>query len=69
MGRMRPPKIPETPPRVLTDAELRGILEAWDGPTFEDRRDTALIRVFLDTGARRWVTRFHGATRLTTRRP
>ncbi len=52
MDRMRPPKVPDTPPRVLTDTELRAILAACDGPSFEDRRDTAIIRTFIDTGGR-----------------
>jgi hypothetical protein len=48
MARMRPPKVPEDPPAVLSDTELRGLLRAAEG----DRRDTALLRVFIDTGAR-----------------
>ncbi|MGH2703299.1 MAG: tyrosine-type recombinase/integrase [Actinomycetota bacterium] len=31
---------------------MRSLLEACSGRTFEDRRDTAIIRTFLDTGAR-----------------
>jgi site-specific recombinase XerD len=52
MARMRPPKVPEAPPPVLTDDELRGLLKAAEGSTFEQRRDTALLRVLIDTGAR-----------------
>jgi site-specific recombinase XerD len=52
MARMRPPKIPETPPPILKDSEIKALLGATSGSDFEDRRDTALIRVFLDTGAR-----------------
>ncbi len=52
MAKMRPPKVPETLPPVLTDPELRALLEACTGTQFEDRRDTALIRLLLDTGAR-----------------
>lgn len=54
MARMRPPHVPETPPAVLADDELKRLLATCDrGVSFEDRRDTALIRVFIDTGARR----------------
>jgi site-specific recombinase XerD len=48
MERMRSPKVPEDPPAVLSDAELRALLRAAEG----DRRDTAILRVFIDTGAR-----------------
>jgi site-specific recombinase XerD len=54
MARMRPPHVPEAPPPVLTDDELRRLLATCErGTTFENRRDAALIRVFIDTGARR----------------
>ena len=52
MANMRPPAVPEPPPRVLTD-DLRRLLKACEGKGFEDRRDTALVRLLLDTGARR----------------
>jgi site-specific recombinase XerD len=52
MSKMRPPKVPETLPPVLSDDELRALLSATSGAGFEDRRDSALIRVLLDTGAR-----------------
>jgi site-specific recombinase XerC len=51
MANMRPPMIPEEPPRVLTDDELRALLDTCD-TTPEGRRDAALIRVFIDSGAR-----------------
>jgi site-specific recombinase XerD len=52
MARMRPPKVPEAPPPLLTDDELRALLRAAEGGTFEQRRDIALLRVLIDTGAR-----------------
>jgi site-specific recombinase XerD len=52
MARMRKPRVPDHAPPVLTDAELAAILRACDGPSFDERRDTALVRVFLSTGAR-----------------
>lgn len=52
MARMRLPSVPEDPPAVLTDAELRALLKACEGQDFVARRDTAIIRVFIDTGSR-----------------
>lgn len=53
MAKMRPPRLPEYLPDVLTIDQLRSLLAACSGKTFEDRRDEALIRIFFDTGARR----------------
>jgi site-specific recombinase XerC len=53
MARMRPPRIPEDPPAVLTRAEQARLLAACEGSDFEARRDKAIVSVFLDTGARR----------------
>ncbi len=53
MARMRPPAVPEVPPPVLSEADIARLLQACDGKTFEDRRDTAIIRLLLDTGMRR----------------
>lgn len=52
MARMRSPSVPESPPAVLSDAELRGLLRGCEGPDFVSRRDTAILRTFIDTGAR-----------------
>jgi site-specific recombinase XerD len=53
MIHMRPPSIPETPPPVLRPEELRSLLDTCKGTTFDERRDAALIWLFLDTGIRR----------------
>lgn len=53
MAKMRPPRLPEYLPDVLTIDQLRALLAACAGRTFEDRRDAALVRIFFDTGARR----------------
>ncbi len=54
LARMKPPRIPEQPVAVLRDDELRALLAVADkDTTFEGRRDTALLRVLVDTGARR----------------
>jgi site-specific recombinase XerD len=54
MQHLRPPRIPEAPPPVLTADQLKRLLASCEhGQHFEDRRDAALIRVLIDTGARR----------------
>ena len=52
MARMRPPAVPEQPVPVLTDDDLRALLATCAGRSFEGRRDTALLRMLLDTGVR-----------------
>jgi site-specific recombinase XerD len=52
MARMSPPSLPEVPVPVLDDEELRRLLKACSGTDFEARRDTAMVRLFLDTGVR-----------------
>jgi site-specific recombinase XerD len=52
MAGMRPPHVPESMVDVPTDDELRKLLKACDGRSFEDVRDTAIIRLMLDTGLR-----------------
>jgi site-specific recombinase XerD len=53
MSRMKVPAVPLEPPPVLGDADLRKLLDACRGVDFEARRDTAIIRMLLDTGMRR----------------
>ena len=54
MERMKPPRLPEEPPPVLREAELRALLAACErDKTFAGRRDEAVLRIFMDTGARR----------------
>lgn len=50
--RMRPPAVPEQPVPVLSDAELGRLIDACGGPTFDGRRDLAIVRLFVDTGIR-----------------
>ena len=53
MARMKPPKVPLDPPDVLREEQLKALLATCDkGQDTEDRRDAAIIRVFIDTGAR-----------------
>ncbi len=54
MRNMRPPLVPEAPVPVFSDTELRSLLATCEaGRDFEDRRDYALMLLFIDTGARR----------------
>ncbi len=53
MDKVRPPTVPDVPVPVLSDDELRRLLKTCDGKTFADRRDTAIMRLFLDSGMRR----------------
>jgi len=52
MERMRPPKLDERPVPVIPDDTIRKLLATCSGRTFEDRRDTAILFVLIDTGAR-----------------
>ena len=52
MAKMHPPKLDERPVPVIADDQLRALFRACSGRTFEDRRDTAIVRVLLNTGAR-----------------
>ena len=52
MRNMRPPKIPEDPPAVLSDDALRALLKTCEGKDFRDLRDMALLRTLIDTGLR-----------------
>lgn len=51
--RMPAPMVPELLPPVLTQAQLLALLKACEGKGFAARRDTAIIRMFIDTGGRR----------------
>lgn len=53
MVNMSPPHVPEKPPPVLREEELRKLIAACSGDRFDERRDMAIIRLFLDTGMRR----------------
>jgi site-specific recombinase XerD len=49
---MSPPEVPEQPVPVLDVDALTTLLESCAGNTFEDRRDTAIFRLLIDTGMR-----------------
>jgi site-specific recombinase XerD len=54
MDRMKPPIVGEQLPPMLSDDEIRALLNVCaEDHTFAGRRDEALVRVLLDSGARR----------------
>ncbi len=48
----RPPKLDAKVVEPLTEDELRTLIKACAGPDMRDRRDEALVRFMLETGAR-----------------
>jgi site-specific recombinase XerC len=50
--RMKSATVPEQPVPVLRDDQLRPLLDTCSGNTFVDRRDAAIIRLFVDSGIR-----------------
>jgi site-specific recombinase XerD len=53
MRGMSAPTKPTEPVPVLSIEDLRALLDACTGKSFADRRDTAILRLLLDTGMRR----------------
>lgn len=53
MDRMPQPAQQERPPDILTDDQIAAMLRVCSGRGFEDRRDTAILRLLIDTGMRR----------------
>ena len=53
MAIMRPPKIPEAPPDILRDEELARLIKSVEADdSFAGRRDAAILRLFIASGAR-----------------
>jgi site-specific recombinase XerD len=52
MARMKEPRTNQRPPDVPSDEDVRRMLKAITGKTFNDRRDLALLRFMFDTGCR-----------------
>lgn len=52
MAHMKPPRIDVKPVPVVPADTLRQLLKACDGTGHDERRDSALLLVFIDTGAR-----------------
>jgi site-specific recombinase XerD len=52
MAHTKPPSIPERPVPVVKTEDLKALLEGCESSTLDGRRDEAILRVFIDTGAR-----------------
>lgn len=52
MARMRKPKLPERVTGIPSQDDLKRLLGSMGGEGFDELRDTAIVRVFLSTGAR-----------------
>jgi site-specific recombinase XerD len=50
--RMTPPQVIEQPVPVISEDDLRALLATCNGPTFDDKRDAAILRFLIDTGVR-----------------
>ena len=52
MAGMKAPKLDEVPVPLVSDEDLRKLLDTCRGKSFADRRDHALFRVLIDCGVR-----------------
>lgn len=52
MDGIKQPQAQTTPPPVMTPEDLKAMLKACEGTRYYDRRDLALLRLMIDTGAR-----------------
>jgi site-specific recombinase XerD len=52
MINMVPPSLPEVPVPIVSDGDLKKLLNTSEGKTFEKRRDAAVLRVLADCGIR-----------------
>jgi site-specific recombinase XerD len=52
MERMKQPNVPDVPVPVLTEDELKRLLAKADGKDFDSRRDSAMLRLLIDSGMR-----------------
>jgi integrase/recombinase XerC len=50
MERMKPPSVPDQPVAVVDDDAARQPLKITGGAAFDQRRDHAIIRLFLASG-------------------
>jgi site-specific recombinase XerD len=53
MVNMHPPVVPEQPVPVISHDQFAALIKACSGTAFADRRDLAIVRLFVDTGCRR----------------
>ena len=53
LAKIKRPVIQQSPPPILSDADVLALLNTCRGSDFEDRRDQAILRLFFDIGVRR----------------
>lgn len=53
MAKMKPPHLPDVPVAMLSDTEMKELLANCAGKSFDELRDQAIIRLFMDSGMRR----------------
>jgi site-specific recombinase XerD len=53
MARVPAPLLPSKPVAMPAADDVRALIKACVGPTYEDIRDTAMVRLLIDTGMRR----------------
>jgi site-specific recombinase XerC len=53
MAGMKPPMLPEAETPVVREDQLRALLKSCEGKEFTQRRDLAIVYMFLDSGIRR----------------
>jgi site-specific recombinase XerD len=52
MLKIKPPKVEEKPPPILTTAQMTSVLATASGKSATDRRDAAVLHLLADTGIR-----------------
>lgn len=52
MERMHQPEVPDSMVPILSEDQLRALLDTTKGRSYEDRRDRAILMLFIDSGAR-----------------
>lgn len=52
MERMRQPQVPDSMVPILSEVQLRTLLDTTKGRGYVDRRDRAILMLFIDSGAR-----------------
>jgi site-specific recombinase XerD len=49
---LKPPKLDQAVIEPLTEAQIKALLKVCSGPEMRDRRDEAIVRLMIETGAR-----------------
>jgi site-specific recombinase XerD len=53
MARIKRSQVPDAPPPIVPEEQLQALLKTADGKEFDSRRDSAILRLLIDTGMRR----------------